>query len=284
MNNSKNNSQNLTNTDIKVKNENKDAIYDDGHNNIQNVEINNKNKENNYYTHNNVQGEVLHNYKIDKDDKNENKLNLIYKNVDNEERGKNESKNVDSFDEHIVINKNNNIEEKDTSSFEHNEKITSSIINNDKNEELNKEDGYIYKNIKGNDTIKDGENYIPQDINDDEYDDNHNDQVKVQDKCINYKENHKKKGALKKKRNLLSKFDFLSNFHFDMPYNSSVPFNNSMFSLQRNQYKSCVYFEFVLTNINLDKYRRDILNVNYNNNNTITKRKNIYCINFKKIL
>ncbi|EUD67489.1 DNA (cytosine-5-)-methyltransferase [Plasmodium inui San Antonio 1] len=93
---------------------------------------------------------------------------------------------------------------------------------------------------------------------------------------------HRKK-LLLKKRNKYYNFQFLRKFKFSIPNNATVPFNSSMFSLQRNQYKSNIYYEFILTNINLDKYRKNLLNVNYNNSNSVTKKVRAYCINFNKL-
>ncbi|KJP87826.1 hypothetical protein AK88_02582 [Plasmodium fragile] len=93
---------------------------------------------------------------------------------------------------------------------------------------------------------------------------------------------YKKKLQLKK-QNRYHKFQFLRKFKFSIPNNATVPFNSSIFSLQRNQYKSSTYFEFILTNLNLDKYRKNILNVNYNNSNSVTNKARAYCINFNKL-
>ncbi|ANQ07849.1 Uncharacterized protein PCOAH_00022710 [Plasmodium coatneyi] len=92
-----------------------------------------------------------------------------------------------------------------------------------------------------------------------------------------------RKKLLLKKQNKYCNFQFLRKFKFSIPNKATVPFNSSIFSLQRNQYKSSIYFEFILTNLNLDKYRKNILNVNYNNSNSVTKKARAYCINFNKL-
>ncbi|CAA9987714.1 conserved Plasmodium protein, unknown function [Plasmodium knowlesi strain H] len=96
------------------------------------------------------------------------------------------------------------------------------------------------------------------------------------------KSSYRKKLRLKK-QNKYYNFQFLRKFKFSIPNKATVPFNSSIFSLQRNQYKSSIYFEFILTNLNLDKYRKNILNVNYNNSNSVTKKIRAYCINFNKL-
>ncbi|SCO61613.1 conserved Plasmodium protein, unknown function [Plasmodium berghei] len=108
------------------------------------------------------------------------------------------------------------------------------------------------------------------------------------EKIINLKKSNLKKKAKNKPRHLgtygkIGSFNFLKKYKFSIPKNSTVPFNSSIFSLQKNQHMSNVYFEFILTNINLDKYKRNILNVNYNHNNSINKQNKIHCIKLAKL-
>ncbi|SCM24339.1 conserved Plasmodium protein, unknown function [Plasmodium chabaudi chabaudi] len=108
------------------------------------------------------------------------------------------------------------------------------------------------------------------------------------EKTINSKKSNLKKKTKNKLRHFgtygkIGSFNFLKKYKFSTPKNSTVPFNSSIFSLQKNQHMSNVYFEFILTNINLDKYKRNILNVNYNHNNSINKKNRIHCIKLAKL-